>query len=186
MALHTFVAGDVLLAQQLNDSFAAVGGLKLVSATTIGSAVSSVTVTNAFSSTYDNYLITAAGGAASTANYGVLKLGATTTNYYQKAIFGAYNNNTIAGGGLANTVAGFDGALRGTTNTLHMVITLIGPNLAKNTHMFLTTAQGSTTGFFETSGGYLNDSTQYTDFTLTANTGTWTGGVIRVYGYQNS
>lgn len=26
MALHTFVAGDVLLAQQLNDSFAAVGG----------------------------------------------------------------------------------------------------------------------------------------------------------------
>ena len=41
-------------------------GLTLISSTTIGSAVSSVTVSNVFSSTYDNYLITVNGGAAST------------------------------------------------------------------------------------------------------------------------
>ena len=54
-------------------------GLVLVKAQTIGSAVSSVEVTGAFSSTYDNYLITLEGGVAST-NVGLrLTLGATAT-----------------------------------------------------------------------------------------------------------
>jgi hypothetical protein len=163
-----------------------VGGLTLVKTQTIGTTVSSVTVTDAFSSTYDVYYITVSGGVASTANYGTLKLGATTTGYYQKVFFGAYNNNTIAGGGLANVVAGFDAVLRATTNSLQMAITLNGPNLAKNTYANYFFAQGSTTGNVELGGGYLNDSTQYTDFTITANTGTWTGGEIRVYGYKTS
>jgi hypothetical protein len=34
--------------------------------------------------------------------------------------------------------------------------------------------------------GFLNNSTQYTAFTIATTTGNMTGGVIRVYGYQNS
>jgi hypothetical protein len=57
MALHTFVAGDVLEAQQLNDSFAAVGGFKVVKAETAFSAVASVTADSIFTSAYTNYRI---------------------------------------------------------------------------------------------------------------------------------
>jgi hypothetical protein len=44
----------------------------------------------------------------------------------------------------------------------------------------------TTDGESQQGGGFLNDSTAYTAFTFTANTGTWTGGTIRVYGLQNS
>ena len=46
-------------------------GLTLISATTIGTSVSSVTVSSAFSTTYDNYFITVNGGT-STANGNIL------------------------------------------------------------------------------------------------------------------
>jgi len=48
MALHTFVAGDVLEAQQLNDSFAAVGGAVL--------QVKSTTITGTFSTTSTSFV----------------------------------------------------------------------------------------------------------------------------------
>lgn len=35
-------------------------------------------------------------------------------------------------------------------------------------------------------GGYATSSASSTEFTFTASTGTFTGGTIRVYGYQNS
>ena len=41
-------------------------GMRLVKKQTIGTAVSSVNVTNAFSATYENYLILISGGVAST------------------------------------------------------------------------------------------------------------------------
>ena len=59
-------------------------------------------------------------------------------------------------------------------------------NLAKNTIIVGRSAQASTTGLAMWQNGYLNDTTQYTAFTLTPGSGTLTGGTIRVYGYQNS
>ena len=53
--------GDVLTAADLNES----SGLVLVKTQTVGSGVSSVTVTGAFSATFDNYLITDNGGTQS-------------------------------------------------------------------------------------------------------------------------
>jgi hypothetical protein len=35
-------------------------------------------------------------------------------------------------------------------------------------------------------GGFLNDSTSYTGFTIIAETGTLTGGTIAVYGYAKA
>jgi hypothetical protein len=35
-------------------------------------------------------------------------------------------------------------------------------------------------------GGYLNDATSYTAFTITASSGTMTGGTITVYGYRKA
>jgi hypothetical protein len=57
-------------------------GLVLISTTTIGTTVASVTVSGAFSATYDNYKIIVSGGVGSTNITLRLKLGSTTTGYY--------------------------------------------------------------------------------------------------------
>jgi hypothetical protein len=190
MPLTTYTAGEVLTASSLNANFSFAasnppGGLELVSTTTIGTTVASVTVTGAFSSSYDFYFITISGGVASTANYGNLTLGATVTEYYQKSVFGAYTNNTIAGAGYSNN-SSWEAIMRGSTNSLQMAVTLNGPNLAKNTYLTYLYGGSVALNQVESGQGILNDTTQYTAFTLTANTGTWTGGTIRVYGYANS
>jgi len=59
-----------------------VGGLTLIRTQAVGSAVTNVTVTDVFSSVYDNYLITLTNCVASGANNFLrLQLGATTTGY---------------------------------------------------------------------------------------------------------
>jgi len=162
-----------------------VGGLTLISTTTIGTTVSSVTVSNAFSSTYDNYKITVTGGVTSAAfaNIG-LQLGATTTGYYYSFTGTTYAG--VANSGNGNNVAAFLIAGSGNTNTITLSCELVGPNLAKNTQINSAYMAQATTGAGNFYGGFLNDSTQYTAFTILASTGTLTGGTIRVYGYANS
>lgn len=158
------------------------GGLVLVKSQTIGSAVSSVTVSSAFSSTYDNYLITISGGVASATNQLTLQLGATTTNYQRGGFYVALNSATLTG--YTDSTDWRIGG--GTTDSLNGYATLFGPNLAKRTVMHSSWVQPVSTGTGIFSWGVLSDSTQYTAFTVAANTGTITGGTIRVYGYANS
>lgn len=158
------------------------GGLVLISSTTIGSAVSSVTVSNAFSSTYDNYLIILSGGVASGTTGVSMTLGATTTGYYRAGFYNTYTSATVTGDVEANAASwGVVGL--GTTNTLNASIQLFAPNLAKNTIFHSTSAYSTTTGRIWINGGYLADTTQYTAFTLSAST--MTGGTIKVYGLKN-
>jgi hypothetical protein len=56
MAIKTFTTGEVLTAADTN-TYLANSGLVFVKSQTIGSGVSSVTVTDAFSATYDNYRV---------------------------------------------------------------------------------------------------------------------------------
>lgn len=161
------------------------GGLTLIKAQTIGTAVSSITVSDVFSSTYENYLVTLSGGVASTNNFASVTLGATNTNYYQKNLFGAWSNATITGVGYSADTQ-WTALFRGTTDALQGAMNLYGPNLAKTTAMTYENVEMRTAGIWESGGGYLNNTTQYTAFTLTVSSGTWTGGTIRVYGYQNS
>ena len=168
-------------------SWVAVGasGLTLIKTQTIGTTVASVTVTDAFSSTYENYKITISGGVGSAADCNLsLSLGATVTGYY----YGLAGTNY---GGGANTIGGSNQAAfnfygAGSTNTLHMNCDIFQPNLAKNTVATAYVGILVTGGAGNFLGGFLNNSTQYTAFTITPSTGTITGGTIRVYGYQNS
>jgi hypothetical protein len=185
MALTTFVSGQVLTAQQLNDSFAAVGGLRLIKTQTIGSAVSSVTVSDAFSSTYDNYRVMISGGVSSATNTLDLTLGSTTTGYYYSGAYVTYAATTVLGLRASNSTR-FPYGGTGTTNMIFGDVTILSPNLAKNTGFSTVIPFAATTEANFMAGGYLADTTQYTAFTLTASTGTITGGTIRVYGYQNS
>jgi hypothetical protein len=160
-------------------------GLTLVKTQTIGTAVSSVTVTSAFSSTYDNYLITVSGGVASATGALNLTLGSTATGYYGFEIYGGWGANTVFGVGSSNATSFVD-AGGCTTDTLHSHITLFNPNAAKRTTIQANWINANTSSFAGWKNGYLDDSTQYTAFTLTSSSPTLTGGTIRVYGYQNS
>jgi hypothetical protein len=90
MPVPDFSPGEVLTAAAM-DSI----GLWLVKTVTIGSAVTSVPVADAFSSTYDNYLITVNGGASSTPNEIRLRLGSSTTNYFYQILFGQYAEHSF-------------------------------------------------------------------------------------------
>jgi hypothetical protein len=170
-----FSVGQVLTAAHMDAV-----GLWLIKTQTIGTAVSSVAVTDAFSADYDNYLITICGGVASVGNALGLQLGATTTNYSYSFIFNGYAN-TVTGLG-TTTGANFLYAGAGNTTSLHMYAAVTSPYLAENTYCFSNSVNASWAG---TMNGYLPNTTQYTDFTIVPSSGTITGGTIRVYGYRN-
>jgi hypothetical protein len=71
------------------------------------------------------------------------------------------------------------------TSNLNANIELRSPNLAKTTSFSENSALHLTTGDGGANTGFLNDTTQYTGFTIAAASGTMTGGSIRVYGYRN-
>jgi hypothetical protein len=181
MTFPVFASGDVLNASDMNAV-----GLWLVKTQTIGTTVSSVTVSDVFSSSYDNYRIIVSGGIASTNVELRLTLGATATGYYV-----SYNGNNWGGSAVevrAQSNATFATVGVATANNIHVSMDVFEPNAAKRTRFFFDIVQSQTsTDLFNSGagGGFLNDATQYTAFTLTTNTGTLTGGTIRVYGYRN-
>jgi len=158
-------------------------GLVLVSATTIGSAVASVTISSAFSATYDSYKIVVSGGTVS-ANDEALRLafGSTATGYSMACVGTVYNTNSVNAVS-DNNASSFTRIGSLLTDGIQANFDVVNPFLAKNT--FVTGAHvfpGSARNF----AGLLANTTSYTAFTLTANVGTMTGGTVRVYGYANS
>ena len=178
MTYPSFASGDVLNASDMNAV-----GLWLVKTQTVGSAVSSVTVTSAFSSTYDNYLITLTGGSFSTtAVWGQFQFSsAHTTGYYGSSSFvdtaGAVTNQGTSNLGRflvtrsSNTVSGGASWLMHVSNPATAV--------RKNVWGI------SSGGYLVTHGGVYDGTSTFTDFVLSPTAGTITGGTIRVYGYRN-
>jgi hypothetical protein len=162
------------------------GALSLVKTQTIGTGVSSIAVTNAFSSTYDSYLIIVSGGVLS-GNFNLqLQLGSTTTGYYT---WGYYVNpsSTTLNADPGNNVSNFLYSFSGSTSGCNGIVTLIGPNLAKPTAMASQGMRPSSARTYVTYTGTEDSSTQHTGFTLIVDGGgTATGGTIKVYGYVNS
>lgn len=177
MTFPVFTAGDVLTAADMNAV-----GLWLVKTQTIGTAVSSVAVTNAFSSTYDNYIILLSGGASSAGSSLRLQLGAAATAYYA-----GYVQVTLATAAVAGTADNnatiFSTVGVGDVDGLSMSVTVISPNLAKHTWIHGMGQVGN--AVTRTFSGKQASNTQFTGFTISPNTGTLTGGTIRVYGYRN-
>jgi hypothetical protein len=114
-----------------------------------------------------------------------MQLGATATGYYSFQIYGGYGAATVTGANQSNTT-NWGAMAAGTVDSISADIELYSPNLAKNTHMAAGYSQSAAGGSVNWIKGYVANTTQYTDFTLTATAGTFTGGTIRVYGYQNS
>jgi hypothetical protein len=158
-------------------------GLRLIKKQTIGTAVSSVVVTGAFSATYDHYRIIVAGGAASVSNSISLQLGATTTGYYYSASGRTYANAALTFGGAPGSAFSFGEA---SASGINGIMDLFLPFASDETSYTAQAALFTTTGYQYTSGGFLNNSTSYTGFTILPTSGTLTGGTIYVYGYGAS
>jgi len=154
------------------------GALKLVSRTAIGSAVSSVTVSGAFSTDYDAYKIIVTGGTASANGTFTLKLGATTAGYKYQQLYGTYSGTSGALGSGAAASWAYAGAHL--TTGLEANIDVDQPFLTTRSFYRCFAPFSSSAGWV---GGYLDDATSYTAFTLTTSTGTITGGNVDVYGY---
>ena len=160
-------------------------GLRLIKKQTIGSAVSTVAVTDAFSATYENYKIIISGGSCSANGYLKLNLTGSTTGYSMFMIYGSFASNTVEGAGLSNQASwDYAGGMQ-SGQYLYMNAEIMTPFLAKYTRLSsLATAQTHVnTG---TATGVHAVATSYTGFTVTPSTGTITGGTIYVYGYGAS
>ena len=183
--LPTFTAGQILTSSVMNDvsTLGNYQGLFHIKTQTIGNAVSSVTVTGAFSADFDSYRIIVSGGAASSNAVSRMTLGASAAGYYSSIQYASYAGAaaTAAGNGIAYWNLGY-GSLEG----LSVCIDIHKPFIAEETWFggsFVGVSAGSVQGSV---GGYHNLGLSYSAFTITAGAGTFTGGTIRVYGYRNS
>ena len=184
--LPTFTAGQILTSSVMNDvsTLGNYQGLFHIKTQTIGSAVSSVTVTGAFSSDFDNYLISVTGGTFNTSLvWGVFQFSsAHTTGYYGAAQFidtaaAVTNQGTSNLGRLLVT--------RSSTTTAGVSSWSI--NVANPTSAVRKSIWGQCSGGnMVTHGGYYDSTSSFTQFVLSPSAGTLTGGTIRVYGYRNS
>jgi hypothetical protein len=183
MAVKTFTAGETATASDTN-TFLANAGLVYIKQQTVGSAVASVTVSSAFSADWDNYKIVYHGGTGSDGDL-QMTLGSTAAGYYMTFGFIPYLAPALTAVSINNGASWYyAGSTRTTVNTLNLDV--FGPNLAEETSMF-----GIYSGSKAGSGGgaiqgFLNNTTQYTAFTLTPIVGTLTGGIVTVYGYRKA
>jgi hypothetical protein len=155
-------------------------GLRLVKKQTVGTGVTSVNVTSAFSATYENYRIIWNGGTGSVDNELRIQMGATTTGYYYNN-FGTSWTTTFVGGGSPGSGNRWEGAGTIITTTgAHLDVEINNPFASSRT-----IGKGSqvNTGSARTTMFMLNNTTSYTDFTISPQVGTLTGGTIYVYGY---
>lgn len=177
MSFPSFATGEVLTAADMNAV-----GLWLVKSQAVGTGVSTVTVTGAFSADYENYKIVYSGGTQ-TLNCDVyFQIGGSSTGYYGCLIYGsttggsallAVNNNN-------NRADWCGGAQANQAN--HVNLELMGPFNAAYTKIRNGSYQNDNA--YGAYNGEHRVATSYTSFLIGVAAGTMTGGTISVYGYK--
>ena len=186
--LPTYTAGEILTSADMNDvsTLGNYQGLFHVKTQTIGSGVSSVTVSSAFSSDFDDYLVAVnTVVSANQPNLG-LRMGATASGYayagnYQNFTGGAVTVDTTTTATYWNIGACGNGTTGSGRVDFHT--TVKSPQLAQQTFYI---AHNGSLAWTNSYTGYLNNTTQYTALTILPSSGTLTGGTVRIYGYRNS
>lgn len=183
MAIKTFTTGEVLTASDTN-TYLANAGLVYVTSTTIGSGVSSVTVSNCFSATYDHYLIQIVGTKAGAQVGTAFQLSGITTGYDFQGFYMAKGSSSIIGFHTSNTST-WDFGATDTNASLHEMV-VMNPNIAvAKTCVVRNSASGGTTLGVQVFGQNASTSTA-TGFVFSVGSSTLTGGTIFVYGYRKA
>jgi hypothetical protein len=159
------------------------GGLTLVKKQTIGTAVSSVVVNNAFSATYDNYKIIVSGGTGSTGGEFYFQLnGITSTTYYSGLQYSILGSTTALAS--QSNLTAFNWCGNYSTTTAQANIEVQNPFIALPKLVQSGLIGAANTGPVGSSQGYNATTTPCTGFTLATTGGTVTGGTVYVYGYN--
>jgi hypothetical protein len=154
-------------------------GLVLIKEQVVGSAVSSVNITSAFNSTYQNYRIVVSGVETTAANnMGITFSGSAGTTYKDYILFTAFGGATL--GETSASQNRIKIAITSASGLLSFSADIFGPNTNTTTQVH-SSGSSLTYGFFAT--GFDSNVAQHTAFTLTPTTGTLTGGTVYVYGY---
>ena len=191
MAIKTWSSGEVLTASDLN-TYAGNPGLVYVTQVTIGTAVSSVVVSNAFSSVAFSYRIVISNVQMSST--------AGTTNMWLRMHDGTnaaasnYNYGIARVDLATGAVSGIAAALgtngmflgTGTGDLFGTAIDIVNPNLASHTIFPVISQSQVSTGYSGSGAGMHQTSTAYTGFDVRPSTGTMTGGIITVYSYRKA
>ena len=178
MTFPVFASGDVLNASDMNAV-----GLWLVKSQTVGSGVSSVTVSSAFSADYDNYRIIYSGGTQSGNGAIYIQYGASTTGYYGFLVYGTASGGSVVGATDNNNIRNNWIGGGSTSNQSHASVDVFGPYATAHTKT--RNGQYQQNDGYGTYNGEHRVATSYTAFTLGIDSGTISGGTIRVYGYRN-
>jgi hypothetical protein len=185
MTYPSFSSGEVLTASDMNAV-----GLWLVKSQTIGTGVSTVVVSSAFSSTYDSYRIVISNVAMSATGTGTVVYckmhdgtNPANTNYnfgFARVDIAA---TTLAG---VTTALGTNGVLigRGTGDKFGTSFDIVNPNIATHTLFPSLSGLNVSTGYMYIGAGMHQNSIAYSGFQIATDTGTFTGGTIAVYGYR--
>jgi hypothetical protein len=184
MAIKTFTTGEVLTAADTN-TYLANSGLVFVKSQTIGTAVSSVTVTGAFSTDYDNYKIIISGGVGSVAQALRFNFDGNTADYYSVLIFAS----TAAAFGTASALGSgsqsfWDQMGYASTSAIAVNMEVIAPFLTKTSTFSSFNVATAVLANSGTAQGFHNSATSFSGFRIVPALGTLTGGTITVYGFR--
>jgi hypothetical protein len=177
MPVPDFSPGEVLTAAAM-DSI----GLWLVKTVTIGTGVTSVPVTDCFSSNFTNYRVVVNTSMSASGNSAFITLnGSAGTTYFGGGFFQAYSSTTNTGASFNGVNTGFWCGISGPNFTL--TADILRPNLAAATGFFGLSAESA---FCNTVRGFDSNAASSVSLTFTQVGGpTITGGQIRVYGYRD-
>jgi hypothetical protein len=177
MTFPSFGAGEVLTATDMNAV-----GLWLVKSQTVGTGVSSVTLSSCFNQDFDAYKVTWTGGACSAGFNVRLQLGSATANYTNSLIYNTFAAPAAVVGAALVSTTHWEWAGAGNTTTAFLNCDVLSPFLAENSRMIANWTPPDAAGW---SNGILLDTTSHTSLTLTPGiAGTFTGGTVCVYGYK--
>ena len=178
------ISGQILTSAYVNNNINS--GLVYVTSVTVGSAVLTVNVPNAFSAEYDNYRIVLSNIDCSVDGNGIKLLldGFTTAVYSSSTVSSAYSGAAPTGSGYVNDAGGILVGQSSTLNDVHSVIDIFKPFVAaRKTYTF----QNSQQTVVSSGGGYINSSASATGFTIDLDAAaTMTGGTITCYGYRKA
>jgi len=170
---------------------ATASGLTLINTTTY-SAVSTISVNNCFTGTYQNYKIiiqsTATGATTPTDLRWRFRVGGTdnaNATYNEELWYGTASTGTVSGAWVAGSTSlglpSGQGEYLGETS-----LEVFSPQLAQRSIILgIGVAAGSANTHYQTRFQYFNANTQFDGFTLFPSSGNFTG-TVRTYGYQNS
>jgi hypothetical protein len=172
---------DINRYESYNGAWVPASGLTQILSQTIGTGVSTVTVSSAFSASFDAYKVIVCDFVNSASPGIYVKFNNSTGSTYNSVLtYFGYSTSVSVNANTNASSLGIQVALGATTST-SMEFDVLSPFLSRRTGVRGSCMQSSNPSI---SIGMDTNEASSTGFTITFSSGTITGGTVRVYGYK--